>query len=175
MSRFGLMLAQISARFVRLPADQVDGAIEEVQRFLCEKLGLDRSALWQTSTEEPDVLLVTHLYQNTVGLLVLKPVDGGVQPDGDWLLQPAEPHPPYTRVSAETFFPWAFRQLRRGETITVSSTEDLPDEAARDQASFRRAATKSTVIVPLSMSRTLLGCVIFRVDARDTGPGRRTS
>ena len=161
MSRFGLMLAQISARFVRLPADQVDGAIEDVQRFLCEKLGLDRSALWQTSTEEPDVLLVTHLYQNTVGLLVLKPIDGGVQPDSDWFLQPAEPHPPYMRVSADTFFPWVLRRLHRGETITVSSTEDLPDEAARDQASFRRAATKSTVIVPLSMSGTLLGCLSF--------------
>jgi formate hydrogenlyase transcriptional activator len=161
MNRFGLMLAQISARFVRLPADQVDGSIEEVQKFLCEKFNLDRSALWQTSTEEPDVLLVTHLYQNAVGLLVPKPEDGGAQPDGDWLLQPMEAPPPYARVSADTFFPWVFRRLHRGETVIVSNTEDLPDEAARDQASFRRAATKSTVIVPLSMSGTLLGCVSF--------------
>jgi len=85
MNRLGLMLAQISAHFVRLAADQVDGAIEEAQRLLCEKLGLDRSALWQTSTEDPDVMLITHLYQNSVGLLVTKPAEGGAQPDGDWI------------------------------------------------------------------------------------------
>ncbi len=45
--RFETLLAETSSRFVNLPADQIDGEIEDAQRRICEFLTLDRSALGQ--------------------------------------------------------------------------------------------------------------------------------
>jgi len=45
--RFETLLADLATRFVGLPADQVDGAIESAQRSIVETLGLDRSGLFQ--------------------------------------------------------------------------------------------------------------------------------
>ena len=61
--RFETLLAETSARFVNLPADQIDGEIEGAQRRICELLDLDRSALWQVSEREPGTLMLTHIYQ----------------------------------------------------------------------------------------------------------------
>ena len=61
--KFETLLAEISARFVNLPADQIDGEIEDAQRRICEFLDLDRSSLWQVSEQEPGTLLLTHIHQ----------------------------------------------------------------------------------------------------------------
>jgi formate hydrogenlyase transcriptional activator len=50
--RFERLLADLSAGFVALPADQVDGAIEDAQGRIVEALGVDRSSLFQFSAEE---------------------------------------------------------------------------------------------------------------------------
>ena len=61
--RFETLLAETSARFVNLPADQIDIEIEGAQRHICEILDLDRSSLWQAPEREPGIMLLTHLYQ----------------------------------------------------------------------------------------------------------------
>ena len=43
--RFEKLLTDISARFVNLPAKQIDGAIEDAQRSIFECLGVDLSSL----------------------------------------------------------------------------------------------------------------------------------
>ena len=45
--KFETLLAELSARFVNLPADQIDGEIEDAQRRICEFLNFDRSFLGQ--------------------------------------------------------------------------------------------------------------------------------
>ena len=45
--RFETLLADLSARFVRVPAEALDHEIQEAQRRICETLGLDRSTLGQ--------------------------------------------------------------------------------------------------------------------------------
>ena len=49
--RFETLLAETSARFINLPADQIDGEIEDTQRRMCELLEIDRSSLWQVHTK----------------------------------------------------------------------------------------------------------------------------
>ena len=61
--KFETLLAEISSHFVNLPADRIDGEIEDAQRRICELLDLDRSTLWQVCEGEPGTLLLTHLYQ----------------------------------------------------------------------------------------------------------------
>ena len=45
--QFESLVADVSARFVNLPADQVDAEIEAAQRQIVEALGLDRSTLFE--------------------------------------------------------------------------------------------------------------------------------
>lgn len=45
--KFEMLLSEISAGFINLPAGQIDEIILNSQRRVCELLGLDFSALWQ--------------------------------------------------------------------------------------------------------------------------------
>ena len=125
--RFETLLAEISARFVNLPADQIDSEIEGAQRRICELLDLDRSSLWQVSVEDPGTMLLTHVQQ---------PHGGTPAPE---------------QLNAMDFFPWETQKVLDGETITLTKMSDLPPEAGRDRESHRLFRTKSNVLVPLSV------------------------
>ena len=60
--KFETLLADLSARFVNVSADQVDSQIEEAQARICECLGIDHSALWQGCTTEPGINILTHVH-----------------------------------------------------------------------------------------------------------------
>ena len=47
---FETVLSELSAMFINLPTNQVDGQIEKAQRRICEALSLDRSMLGQLQT-----------------------------------------------------------------------------------------------------------------------------
>ena len=55
--KFETLLSEVSAGFVNLPDDQIDRAIQDTQRRVCEFLGVDLSALWQLSMENPGLHL----------------------------------------------------------------------------------------------------------------------
>ena len=50
--RFDTLLAALSSRFVNLPPGDVDGAIDDALRRICEPLGVDFAALWEWSADE---------------------------------------------------------------------------------------------------------------------------
>ena len=135
--RFEALLAEISARFVNLSTDRIDGAIEDAQRRICECLGLDLSALWQWSDEKPRFMTVTHLHS---------PPEGPSRPEG---------------IDAKEAFPWVLQRVLNGETLAISS-KDLPPEAACDQESRRHFGVKSSVVIPLSTGAgPILGVLTF--------------
>ena len=121
---FETLLTDISTRFINLPAEQIDGAIEDAQRRVCKCLGLDLSALWQWSAGSHRFLELTHLYS---------PPEGPSRPE---------------RIDALEAFPWSVQKLMQGETLACS-TENLPPAAARDQETRRYYGIKSTVAIPL--------------------------
>ena len=125
--RFEKLLAEISARFVNLPADRIDESIEDAQRRVCGCLGLDLSALWQWKNETPRVLTMTHFYRSLEG-----------------------PPPPSEPMDAHKYYPWCQEQLEANRTIAVSSTENVPAEVARDRESWRHFGVKAALIIPLS-------------------------
>ena len=131
------MLAEISARFVNLPTDQIDAKIEDAQRRICECLELDLSSLWQWSDEKPHFMTVTHLHG---------PPEGPSRPEG---------------IDAKETFPWVLQKMLNGETLAIA-TEELPPEAARDQESRRHFGVKSSVVIPLSVGGgPLIGVLAF--------------
>ncbi len=135
--QFETLLTEISAYFVNLPTDQIDGHIKDAQRRICECLGLDLSSLWQWSDEKPRFLTVTHLHS---------PPDGPSRPE---------------RIDAQESFPWQLKKLMSGKTLAFS-TENLPPEAARDYESRRHYGVKSSVVIPLSSGgEPLIGVLTF--------------
>jgi PAS domain S-box-containing protein len=158
---FELLLAELSTRFVHLRADEVDANIEEAQRLFCESLGLDRSGLWQFSSREPGVMLLTHMWERGGSPVVLKPTSLHPARTGEWLLKGENVPPVYLQANSDSLFPWTFQQLRASRTVIIPCVEDLPQEAARDRETYRRIGTKSTVIVSLVPGGELLGCLTF--------------
>jgi len=136
--RFEMLIADLSLRFVSVPADRVDREIEGAQRAICECLGLEHSSLWQASTQNPDELVLTHLYRD-----------------------PELPVPP-TRMSATQFFPWLLSKLMTGQVVSVPNTAEGPPEASTDRETWRRFGMKSTLSFPLSVGGgAVFGVVSF--------------
>jgi formate hydrogenlyase transcriptional activator len=138
--KFETLLAEISARFVNLPVDQIDSEIIEAQRRVCELFDIDRSTLWQTSEREPDTMLLTHIHQ------------------------PPGSRPTPERMDARGSFPWATQKVLRGEIVTIPKLAGLPLEAACDRETWCSYGTKSTLLIPLSTGGgKVLGTLSFAV------------
>lgn len=57
--QFEILLTELLARFVNIPDEQVDGAIQNAQQRICEALGLDRSVLYELREPSRD-FVTTH-------------------------------------------------------------------------------------------------------------------
>jgi formate hydrogenlyase transcriptional activator len=134
---FERLLADVSATFINVPCQQIDGVIQDAQRRIVDALDLDRTTLWVA--EDGDLV---HSYDWT-------------QPGfrtREWV-------PPAARISARELFPWSLEKTNAGELVTFSSVDELPD--VPDRASYRRCGTKSIVLVPLRAGGRSLGAVAF--------------
>ncbi len=142
--RLQQLLAELSTRFVALPSERIDAAIEDTQRLIVETLELDRSTLWQLAGHGPG-MICTHCWQRP-----------------GW-----PPLPP--RFPTDENLPWARATVLRGEVICFSSVDDLPPEAARDVEMFRLHGPKSNVTFPLIASGQVFGALAFAtLDAERT-------
>jgi PAS domain S-box-containing protein len=123
---FETLLSDISVRFINLPIDQVDSEIEAAQRLVCEALDLDISAIFLWSTQIRRGTTMAYLYQSPGGL------------------------PVPSVMSGDQVFPWCAEQLQAGRIVAVSSTEDVPAEAALDREAWRKFGIKSSLVFPLT-------------------------
>ena len=123
------------ARFVGLPSEALDGAIEDVQKCICEALGLDRSTLLQFSGPGGEAVF-THSWARE-GFMrgPLVPIEG--------------------------LFPWALRRVQSGHIVRFTRVDELPAEAATDKESFHRLGPKSNLTFPLTVGGEVLGALAF--------------
>jgi transcriptional regulator with GAF, ATPase, and Fis domain len=133
--QFEVLLTDLSARFVHIPADKVDGAIQDAQRRICEALGLDRSTLYQLRGPAREVV-TTHC----------------------WARPEFKPNP---LVSATKLYPWLSQQILAGQPIQFANVEEIPAEAVVDKESIRRLGPKSNVTFPLIAGGKHLGALAF--------------
>src|SRR5260370_42191210 len=106
--RFETLLSRLSATFINLPADKVDGQIDDSLKQIVEFLAIERSTLGQFS-EDGSELVVTHSY-----------VVPGFAPS--------------ERVNLSLTLPWYVAQLRRGEVLRFTRLpDDLPPEAVHER------------------------------------------
>ncbi len=130
--RFETLIADLSSKFVNLPAGEVDREIMDAERRICEALDLDISAIWQWSAGPPGRFTLTHYYSAQDGRL------------------------PSIQLS-ESDFPW-FRQLMiEGRIVPISSLDEMPAEAALDRENARRLGIKSNLCLPLTVGGEPVG------------------
>jgi hypothetical protein len=125
--KFETLMTDLSARFIHLPAEQVDAAIVDSLRRICECTGLDVVVLWQREADAPGIFTLTHHYRRREG-------------------------PPLTReLQAAEFFPWGLREVQAGRSFLFASLDEVPEGAERDRDSLRYFGALNTLVLPLSV------------------------
>jgi signal transduction histidine kinase len=141
---FEKVLGQLSSKFINLPPGEVDLEIQDAQRRICEHLDLDLSSLWQWSTDDPNNLLLTHLY---------RPNGGPPVPE---------------RMNGAEHVPWTLDLIRSGKTLVFSSLDELPPEAAGERELRRRLGVRSSLTFPLAVGgEPVVGALSFNTMRAD--------
>lgn len=122
---YSRLIASISARLVKVSAENLDAEIVRSLKEALQPLGVDRGGLLGLD-EESQFLNVSHAWY-----------DDGI------------PHVSEDINLAE-LFPCAYRELVvEGRTVAVSSFDDIPVEAEVDRQSHELLGMKSRVTIPL--------------------------
>jgi len=133
--QFETLLADMSTRFVNLPADRIDQEIEHVLERIAEVLHIDRCSVAQFS-ENRTKLRVTHAFAVP-----------GVTPMPDLILNEQQP--------------WYTNKLLQHEPLVMTCVDELPEEAAVEKAYCIEQGVKSSVLIPLAVGGSFLGVVGF--------------
>ncbi len=122
---FETLISELSSKFINLQAGEVDRAIEDALRRLCEPLGIDLAVLWQWSDLDPDVAHATHVYARET-----LPSPGPLR---------------------QAQFPWYSQEMLAGRLVAVSTLEALPPQAGIDRENSRLVGVKSNLTLPLTV------------------------
>jgi RNA polymerase sigma factor (sigma-70 family) len=130
---FETFLADLSAPFLRVPADQVGSQIVAGLRRIVEFLGIDRSGFGELVANQ-NQLVISHSYE-----------------------VPSVPATP--RIYVEAHWPDYASKVREGAAFRVP--EDLPAEASAERAYLAQVGLKSQFTIPLKMAGEVVGALGF--------------
>jgi signal transduction histidine kinase len=130
------LTAELSAAFVRTPADQIDNELDRWLERIVRALDLDRSVIAEVEPEDGQ-FFVTHQWSRP-GLASV--------PVG---------------MNVTQMLPWLVDRIRAGKLTVISREEDMPAEASLDRAVGLSFQFKSNVSIPLTAGDTIVGGVAF--------------
>lgn len=134
--RFETFLANLSATFVNVPANEVDSQITSALRQIVEFLGIDRSGFGEMSADRKQ-LVITHSYE----------------------LPGVAPSP---RIIVDERMPWYASKIFQGEALRFSRLpDDLPPEAVPEREFCIRTGLKSQLTIPLKVMGAVVGGIGF--------------
>lgn len=134
---FEKLLSDLSAAFIRASAEEIDAEIERWLERMVLALDVDRSTVVQVD-----------------------PADGLIYTTHQWAREGFSAPDRGIRRTSDSF-PWLTGKALSGEMVVISRLEQLPPEAATDQAAFRRLGNKSNVTIPLRIAGVVVGAVLF--------------
>jgi signal transduction histidine kinase len=129
--RFETLLAELSAGLIHVPASDLDKALEHGLGQVVVFLGADRGALDE------------HRNGESRGPI-------------SWVAPGIEELPEIMEAGE---FPWTASRLRDDDIVRFSRTDELPDAAATDRASYERISTRSHVSLPLRAGGPVIGAL----------------
>ncbi len=130
---FERLVAELSSRFINLPADRVDAAVFEAFGRVCSVLDLDRATCYRL---DPDGYSSAAIGWHRDGIE----------------LSPG-------RVNIREDFPFAYETLVAGRVLSFATLDDLPNP--KDRSGFGARGVQSSVTVPLSVDGRVIGAVGF--------------
>jgi formate hydrogenlyase transcriptional activator len=133
MLEFEELLAEVSTRFVNLPAGEVDEQIENGLKRIVSTSDVDRATLYQFTKDKKE-LRATH----------------------SWAVEGIERVP---GVVADERWPYAVGLLRRGGTWQFSRLEEVPGEATAERQYFEATGIRSGLAIPLQVGEQLVGAL----------------
>ncbi len=124
---FEKVISNLSARFVRVASDQVDGEINAALERLLDYFKVDRCGLLGISPDGKRTYVTHAAYAEEVE-----------QVSGD--------------VDLAALFPWSYERLvRRGEVVNIPMTDNVHAEAETDRLSWAAMGVRSSLTIPLFM------------------------
>ena len=132
---FERLVAELSGKFINLPADQVDGVMRDALGRIGEALNIDRCAFIQIES------------------------NGTAAAPIGWQRPGIPPSP--SPVKIQERFPWAYETLLAGKLLCFSTVDEVPNPL--DRAGYRAFGTRSSVTVPLSLAGRVVGAVGFNM------------
>lgn len=129
--KFETTLADLSAKFINLSADQVDRGIYSGLQVLIETLGTDRATFAQVDPATGD-FLVTH---------------ASARPGTE----------NFPKRVASSVLPWFAQQIMKGVIAKTEKAADLPPEADHERNYMESGGLKSSLIVPCRVAGKVIG------------------
>ncbi len=130
-AEFEKFLADLSARFITLPPEQVDDEIRNALKEVLEFFQIDR------------ISLLRLLPGKTLWEVTHNADAAGISP------YPIGTHLPVSLV------PWAYKKLaEQREVFSFARTEELPEEAATDKQTFKKFGVRSGLYIPIAALRS---------------------
>jgi formate hydrogenlyase transcriptional activator len=130
-AEFERTMAALSAKFINLPPDRVDGEIMDGLQTIAEALGGDRSSIGFAQAASREIL-ITHAWTRP----------GFAE---------------YSKGLLHALLPWLSQRIRIGETVIANSPEDLPPEALSERDFMESQGIKSSLVVPLRVGGLVVG------------------
>ena len=134
--RFERLLSDLSKRFIGLPPQGIDAAIQDGLARIVSALGIDRSTLSRVS-----------------------PLSGRIEVTHSFAVDGVEPVP--RALSAREATPWVLEMALANKPIVFTRLDDLPPEAALDRETYRSIGLKSHVTMPIVVGGQLHGGLSF--------------
>ncbi len=130
-AQFEKTMATLSAKFINLPPDRVDGEIMDGLQTLAESLGGDRSSIGFAQAASGEIL-ITHAWTRP----------GFAD---------------YPKGLLHDIMPWLSRRIKMGEAVIANTPEDLPEEARSERDFMESQGIKSSLVVPLQVGGLVVG------------------
>ncbi|MBI5540820.1 MAG: PAS domain S-box protein [Bacteroidia bacterium] len=136
--KFEKLISEIQNDFLKISVDNLDSFIISAQRKFCQLLGMERSALWQGTITEPEVMYMTHLCT----------------------LDEIPPVP--ENVTTNSLFPWFTKQLLDGKIVAVNDVNSMAIESKVDKDNLLYYNDKATLAIPFSYGNPIVyGTISF--------------
>src|SRR5512139_3526310 len=137
--RFEELLSGISSKFVNIPPDRVDSAINRALKEVLEFFRVDRVALLQVLPSNSS-FRITHV-ASAEGL---PPVPVGVE-------------------VPQSLYPWSYNKVvREREVLSLHRLDDLPAGANVDRQSYIRTGVRSTLDIPILVAEPVGHVIVMQ-------------
>jgi len=133
------LLVNISTKFINLPLDEIDYAINHVLETIGKFAGVDRSYILIINEENPNMMSNTHEWCSSGTPSVLMEMQ-------DIMLEN---------------YGWWYRQMTSGRSIFIDDLDLLPQAAAAEKEIFSHQNIKSIANIPFYIGGKLAGAIGF--------------